>query len=458
MVLLSDTIAAIATAPGEGGIAIVRVSGPDSFAIADRIFRCSGPPPSQRAGGTFVYGFVRSAADQAAADADEAVLLIFRAPHSYTREDVVEIQSHGGYVCSKRILKAVLDAGARMAEPGEFTRRAFLNGRIDLLQAEAVLDLIRARSDRAAIAAMEQLEGKLSRAIASIYDRVLNIASAIEAAIDFPDDEAILVPQEISSSLRVISGDIHKLTETWEEGRILREGALVVIAGLPNAGKSTLFNLLLGSERAIVTQHPGTTRDTLEQDLIIDGFPIRLVDTAGIRDTECEIERAGVVRALDMIQKSDLCVLVHDATQTLHSSETGLLTEDNRHRVILVMNKVDLLSGDLKNTDSHYEFIPACLLKGDGVDSIRSAVINRLLSRGNYDSVVMVSERHRSILAAAKVYLDQSITIFEHGETVDFVLVASLIASSLELIGSISGKVYTDDILNGIFSRFCIGK
>ncbi|MDD3605078.1 MAG: tRNA uridine-5-carboxymethylaminomethyl(34) synthesis GTPase MnmE, partial [Kiritimatiellae bacterium] len=295
-----DTIAAIGTAPGTGGIAVVRVSGPRTMEIADRIVRCSAPRPSMRRTMSVIYGHIAAAAG----DVDEVLVLVMKGPGSYTREDMIEIQGHGGRVMAAAVLQAVLDAGARLAEPGEFTKRAFLNGRIDLTQAEAVADIVGARSRRAGRAALEQLEGSLSAAVNALYDRLMGIAADMEATLDFPEEdipEALIqdVPDRIS---RAVS-EMDLLISSWQEGRLLREGALIVISGRTNVGKSTLLNALLDTDRAIVSHIPGTTRDIIEEGLVLDGIPVRLVDTAGLRETSCEIESEGIRRTMRHIAR-----------------------------------------------------------------------------------------------------------------------------------------------------------
>ena len=279
-----------------------------------------------------------------AANLDEVLLLIMRSPQSYTAEDVIELQGHGGNVAAKRILRRALDAGARMAEPGEFTKRAFINGRIDLLQAEAVLDLVHAGSDRAAAAAIEQLEGKLSCSFNEIYDSLVSVAADLEATLDFPDDE---LPESTMPELSRRLNDsrilrIGNLISTWDEGHILREGALVVISGKPNVGKSTMMNTLLGRDRAIVSQIPGTTRDTIEERYVLDGIPLRLVDTAGLRETQCEIEQEGVRRARAQLQKADLHLYLVDASTPLDDDDRDHLAALKSEKCVVVLNKSDL--------------------------------------------------------------------------------------------------------------------
>ena len=452
-----DTIAAIATAPGEGGVAIVRVSGPDALRIADEVFRSAAPKPSERATHTIVHGHVDDADGN---ELDDVVLLIMRAPQSYTAEDVIEIQGHGGNVAAKRILRRVLDAGARAAEPGEFTKRAFINGRIDLVQAEAVLDLVHAGSERAAAAAVEQLEGKLSRSFNELYDFLVSIAADVEATLDFPDDElpATALP-ELLQRLNTADERIGQLLSTWDEGHILREGALVVISGKPNVGKSTMLNALLGRDRAIVSQVPGTTRDTIEEKYVLEGIPLRLVDTAGLRETECEVEQEGVRRARAHIQKADLHLYLIDASKALDDDDRDHLAAMKSEKCVVVLNKVDLgqvvRSEQLKDAT----VVRTSLLTGGGVDEVRRAVIGKLTSGISLSAVphASISERHRRLLVEARGGIREALSLIRD-EAGNVVLAADRIRDSLENLGMITGKVYHDELLASIFSRFCVGK
>jgi tRNA modification GTPase len=311
-----DTITAIATPPGEGGVGVVRISGPDVWSIADVIFKALDQVPvSKRAHGTFAYGKV---VEPDGTEIDTGLALVMRAPKSYTCEDVVEIQGHGGAVGMRRILRLALEAGARMAEPGEFTKRAFLNGRIDLVQAEGIFDLIRARSDRAASAALEQMEGRLSTVFDGVYEAFLEVAANLETTLDFVEDE---LPDDVFAGIAELMDQtfeqLEELLDTWDEGRLLREGARVVILGRPNAGKSTLLNALLGFDRAIVSSTAGTTRDTIEEGFVLNGIPLRVIDTAGLRETDCEIEAEGVRRAEAHGAEANLAIYLVDASQPL---------------------------------------------------------------------------------------------------------------------------------------------
>ena len=451
----TDTIAAIATAPGEGAIAIVRLSGPTSLTIADAIFKGKASPPSQRPAQSFVHGSIISANKLA----DEVILLIYRSPHSYTREDAVEIQGHGGAAAAKRILRTVLEAGARMAEPGEFTQRAFLNGRIDLLQAEAVLDLIRARSDRAADAALEQLTGTLSKDFDRLYDHTLSLAANLETTLDFSEDELPdSVMQDVIARSHDIEAEFKRLLSSWDEGHLLREGALVVISGKPNVGKSTLLNALVGKERAIVTPIAGTTRDTIEEQIVINGFLVRIIDTAGLRETPCEIEKEGVSRAFKAITSSDCNIYVVDGTIGIDDSDVATIKNFNQNKLVIAINKYDeikLLTDETKETNRSHLFISA--KNGIGIDTLKQEIINILGVKGGSPPHATISERHRHLLVSAhKDVVEAGLLLIR--PTPEPALAASRLRGALETLGEVTGRTYHDELLNNIFSRFCIGK
>ena len=452
-----DTIAAIATAPGEGGVAIVRVSGPDALRIADNVFRGPLPKPSQRSTHTIVHGHV---ADTNEKNLDEVVLLIMLNPQSFTAEDVIEFQGHGGNVAAKRVLRRVLDAGARMAEPGEFTKRAFINGRIDLVQAEAVLDLVHAGSDRAAAAAVEQLEGKLSQSFNAIYDSLVDVAADLEATLDFSEEELPTETMpEISRRLTDMNLSIGNLISTWDEGHILREGALVVISGRPNVGKSTMMNSLLGRDRAIVSQIPGTTRDTIEERYVLEGIPLRLVDTAGLRETQCEIEQEGVRRARAQLQKADLHLYLVDASKALDDDDRDHLAALKSEKCVVVLNKSDLGRVVLPEHVQGMAVVSASLITGAGLDDVRREIVKKLTS-GITLSVqphASISERHRRLLVDAQAEVQEALNLINH-QSSDIVLAADRLRDALEHLGMVTGKVYHDELLTSIFSRFCIGK
>lgn len=450
----TDTIAAIATPPGEGGVGIVRISGSDAWNIADRIFQAlDNVAVSEQGHGTFAYGKVVGADGS---EIDTGLALAMHAPKSYTCEDVVEIQGHGGSVGMRRILRRVLEAGARMAEPGEFTKRAFLNGRIDLVQAEGVFDLIRARSDRAASAAMEQMEGRLSKQFDSIYEAFLEVAANLETTLDFVEDE---LPDEVFSGIANRLDEtfqaLDNLLDTWNEGRLLREGARVVILGRPNAGKSTLLNALLGFERAIVSSTAGTTRDTIEEGFVLDGIPLRIIDTAGLRETGCEIEAEGVRRAEAHGKEADLSIYLIDASLPLHEEDRVRLEKLDPQKSIVVLNKVDLGNG-LDGIGG----IETSLVDGQGIDALKRAMADTLEKGADLHAPphAVISERHRNLLIRSHEEAKQARAFLNENVEENAVLAADHLRSALEFLGQVTGRVYHEDLLDNVFSRFCIGK
>ena len=455
-----ETIAAIATAPGEGAVAIVRLSGPDSLRIANLVFSpAHGPCASQRTSHTACFGRVMSSQGR---PLDEVLMLVMRGPHSFTGEDVVEFQGHGGRMASSRILKRMLECGARPAEPGEFTRRAFLNGRMDMLQAESVLDLVRAQSDRAASQAVEQMEGGLSRDVNAIYDLLLNSGTEIEATLDFSEED---IPQHvIPESIRSISSaivNVDRLLASWNEGRALREGIRVAILGRPNAGKSSLFNLLLGHERAIVTPHPGTTRDTIEEPVSWGGWPVRLVDTAGLRETECAIEQEGVRRSRQQQSAADLTLYVVDAHQPPHPDDRAYLATAPAEHTLLVLNKADLgphkdweSSGIINEksfsiaTQHAYRMI---------IIDFCTTVINRIYSCP-LPHAASVSARHRAELETAREGCREAVERLTTEGAEGAVLACESLRLAMDALGRLTGRQYSRELTDSIFNRFCIGK
>ncbi len=452
----ADTIAAIATAPGAAGIAIVRISGPAAPAIARKIFTCGGPPPDFQARRLFRHGFIRSPE----ALLDEVLLLMMRAPHSYTGEDVVELQGHGGSVSARRILELVLSAGARPAPPGEFTRRAFLNGRLDLVQAEAVLDLVQAQSERAAAAALEQLTGKLSAPLAEAHGELLAAAAEIEATLDFTEDETPLeVFPVIRRRLEAAASVLDGLLATWEEGQMLREGFRAVISGRPNVGKSTLLNVLLGRNRAIVSDIPGTTRDLIEETWLLDGYPVRLADTAGLRAAGCQVEQEGVRRARNLMRLADIHLYVLDASQPLQPDDLANLAEIPADRCLLLFNKRDLPSRIGPSDFPGRTAIFTALIRGDGVEQLKAAMLERL--RGGAAAApphAVVSARHRTILQSARTDMQQALAILDERREDLLAPAAAALRSAAEQVGQMLGKSYYPELLDAIFSRFCVGK
>lgn len=454
-----DTIAAIATAPGEAGLAVVRVSGPDALRVADTVFRCQGQPPSQRKARTLVLGRV-VAGD--GSTIDQAILLIMRAPRSFTGEDAVEFQCHGGRVPASMILRALLRAGCRAALPGEFTRRAFLNGRLDLSQAEAVLHLIRAHTDRAAKLAVDQLEGRLSRRIDQIYDRATEAAAMIESSLDFPEED--LPESMIDKAKEILStcvDDCVALAMGWTEGRLIRDGIRVVIAGRPNAGKSTLFNTLVGKERAIVMPTPGTTRDSIEEWLVWNGIEVCLVDTAGIRESQCPVESAGVQRSLTESAAADIVLYLIDGQHEADSFDLKFLSSLSPKSSVIVLTKKDLW--DKPTADpSHGRFRVvefSCKDEGSRESLIRvcSEIISGMLHLGE-SHAILSSERHLASIRSAASMFSDAIKEIEKRPSSDLSLAALSVRRGMESLGQITGKSYTEELLDQIFSKFCIGK
>lgn len=456
----NDTIVAVATAPGPGAISIVRLSGQTCLLLADRLIRPPAPKPSQQPPHSF---FRTTLHDPRKPDIilDQAIILIFRAPHSYTGEDLVEFQIHGGPIQSRRLLRTLIDCGARPADPGEFTQRAFLNGKMDLVQAEGVADLINSHSDRASILALDQIQGNISDCIKLIYDDLMTISSNVENSIDFSDDDFPAdIIEKSSLSLQRALDRINHLISSWGQGRMIREGILVVITGPPNVGKSTLMNKLLGFDRAIVTDIPGTTRDIIEEGLVLDGFQIRLADTAGIRDTDCKIEKIGIERAQLLLQKADVIINMIDASQINQNALLSVISAENSAKSILFANKTDIASLQQIKLLSDYSqnIIMGSLVKESGLDDLKKAIIAPVKSTMSTIHSYSISERHYNILSQAKNEIVLAQQELDQNRMEALVLVSSHLRSALELIGTINGLTYSDQLLENIFSKFCIGK
>ena len=438
MVVWGDTIAAIATAPGRGGVAVVRVSGSEAFSIAERLTRIRDQGPGIRVGRI--------------ANVDEGVILFFKGPHSYTGEDVVEFQCHGGTVTPRRVLEACLAAGARLARRGEFTERAFLNGKLDYDQAESVLDLIDAKTARAADAALEGLSGRKRRELKSLYDSALDLSTRLEHALDVDEGElADDYVRELGSQISDLRSRISGALRRANEGKILREGALVVLAGPPNAGKSSLMNALLEENRAIVSDIPGTTRDSIEEWLDLDGWPIRLVDTAGLRTSQDEVEGEGVRRAEDLIAKADLVLWLRNSEvgEPLNGSIAQLLNRLTSQPLNL-STKCDLVRGPGLNVSAK---------TGEGLDELKREIVAKLKEKAE-TSVVDLPEGNF-------VALREALTLLETGEgqetgegrqEEDLVLTANAVRAAAERLGAAIGVTYSSNLLDNLFSRFCVGK
>lgn len=456
--IFDDTIAAIATPIGEGGLAVVRLTGAEALPVADRIFVPAGKTsakPSSAATHTIHYGkIVRNGTM-----VDEVLLAVLRAPRTFTREDTVEISCHGGLLPAKLVLDAALAGGARLAEPGEFTKRAFLNGRLDLAQAEAVADLIHSRTELALAAANEQLDGKLSQRINQLRDDMMNTLAHVEAHIDFPEED--IAPEtrtQIVGRLEKGIALMDGLLRTASEGQILRRGIRAAIVGRPNAGKSSLLNQLLGHERAIVSHIPGTTRDTIEETANIRGLPVVFIDTAGLREARDEIEAEGIRRSRESLARADLVVHVMDASEPLAAADETFLQEFSSKRRILVKNKADLpeklnMPGKIPSI-----VVEVCCLSGKGIEALKDA-IKEMIWAGKIEAgmlQVMVNARHQDALRRAREATDRAIQALRADESLEFA--ASDLHIAVNAIGEIVGKTATEDLLDSIFSQFCIGK
>ncbi len=463
----NDTIAAIATPIGEGGIAVIRISGPDAIALAAKAFKGKAHLADVATHTAHVGKFHTANGDVL----DEVVAVVFREPTSYSGENVVEISCHGGAQAPRLILQAILEYGARLAEPGEFTKRAFLNGRIDLSQAEAVADLIHAGSERSHRSSMRQLQGELGRQISGLREELIRAAGLLELELDFAEEGLQLADKSrVAGQLRGAIGNIKGLLETYHTGRLYRDGVKVVLAGMPNVGKSSLLNALLKEQRAIVTDIPGTTRDTIEESLSINGLAFRIVDTAGLREAVDRVEREGVKRSEDQISSSDLLVLVMDGSKPPGADELKLaerLAGDLRGRAstIIAFNKIDLkpgTNGSLERSVSAINpqaVVKVSALTGEGLDGLRDALVQSALAGQHTapeNSVTVTNARHHQILVQSARSLDLALKSLEDGVSGEFV--TPDIRAALDSLGEITGVVTTDDILNEIFSKFCIGK
>ena len=456
-----DTIAAISTPQGEGGISIVRLSGPDSIRIVESIFKPARRRRLSRVKShTLTYGHI---IDPSTGEViDEVLVSVMRAPHTYTREDVVEINCHGGALVTQKVLELVLERGARLAEPGEFTKRAFLNGRIDLSQAEAVIDLIRAKTELSLKAAASMLSGELSKKVEGMREELLNLLAEVEASVDFPDEDLdFLPPEELKRRMEGVARQMEELIETADEGRILREGVRTVIAGKPNVGKSSLLNRLLREDRAIVTDIPGTTRDSIEEYLNIGGIPIRIVDTAGIRVTDDPVEREGVRRSVRQIELADLVIAVFDASQPLSEEDMELVRLISGKTALVVLNKIDLpLRIDVGKLEelTGRKPIRISALKEIGLDELKNEMV-KLITRGRVplsESPIAINARHKDALKRALESLRFAIESVDQGMPPEIVAVD--LRGALDCLGEIVGAVTTEEVLDRIFSQFCIGK
>jgi tRNA modification GTPase len=458
---MSDTITAIATPMGEGGVSVIRLSGAQSLMFASVLFRPSAGADLKEFIPQRVY-FGEILDPESQTIVDEVLLTFFKAPKSFTAEDVVEISAHGGLFVTTKILELIQDQGARLAEPGEFTRRAFLNGRIDLSQAEAVTDVIHAASDRALRSAMAQLKGSLSTQLNAWYERLLAVLAQLEASIDFSEEGLEFQKREATlAEIQAIQKDLNALIQTYRQGKIFREGAQVVLLGKPNVGKSSLLNALLNEDRAIVTPLPGTTRDTLEERVRIHDIHINIIDAAGLRQNPEIIEKEGIQRAKAALDRADLALVMFDGSEALDANDDLLVQEvvDKPHRVLL--NKCDLSEqldvATLKAKFPGAEIIRVSAKNGNGLSELRENIYQFVMGDSSLnETLVITRERHRHCLVEANNALLKSCASIEQDLSEEFVAVDVTIA--MDRLAVILGKSFEEDLLDQIFGEFCIGK
>ncbi|MGG3337042.1 tRNA uridine-5-carboxymethylaminomethyl(34) synthesis GTPase MnmE [Bacillus subtilis] len=458
-----DTIAAISTPMGEGAIAIVRLSGPEAIQIADKIYKGpKGKTLSSVESHTIHYGHIVDRPSDRVVE--EVMVSVLKAPRTFTREDVIEINCHGGIVTVNQVLQLALREGARLAEPGEFTKRAFLNGRIDLSQAEAVMDLIRAKTDRAMNVAMNQMEGRLSALVRRLRSEILETLAHVEVNIDYPeyDDVEEMTHQILVEKATAVKKEIEALLRTSEQGKILREGLSTVIIGRPNVGKSSLLNSLVHEAKAIVTDIPGTTRDVIEEYVNVRGVPLRLVDTAGIRETEDIVERIGVERSRQVLKEADLILLVLNYSEELSDEDVKLFEAVEGMDVIVILNKTDLEakidSERVRELANGRPVVTTSLLKEEGINDLEEA-IQSLFYTGAIESgdlTYVSNTRHISILQQAKRAIEDALSGIEQDVPIDMVQID--LTRCWELLGEIIGDSVHESLIDQLFSQFCLGK
>ncbi len=455
-----DTIAAIATPPGEGAISIVRLSGDDAVTLADQVFK--GKDLTKVSSHTINYGhFIDPKTREII---DEVMVSVLRAPKTFTREDTVEINCHGGIVPTNKILQVLLTNGARLAEPGEFTKRAFLHGRIDLAQAESVMDLIRAKTDRSMKAALNQLDGELSQLIRNLRQEILDVLAQVEVNIDYPeyDDVEEMTSKLLREKALDVCAKIEQLLVTARQGKILREGLATALVGRPNVGKSSLLNHLLHEDKAIVTDIAGTTRDVIEEYVNVLGVPLKLVDTAGIRETDDRVEKIGVERSRQALDRSDLVILLLNASEPLTTEDIELLQLTQDKKRIIVLNKMDLEPkldlNELYQYVDKAEVLKTSVLKNEGIRELEEHIATLFYGgiENSQTTVLVTNARHIALLEQAKVALEAVLTGLEQELPVDLVQID--MTRAWELLGEITGDSYQDELLDQLFSQFCLGK
>ncbi|MDK2933569.1 MAG: tRNA modification GTPase [Clostridiales bacterium] len=459
---MDDTIAAISTPIGIGGIGIIRISGKDAIDIVDKIFKSpKGKRLTEVKSHTIHYGHVVHLNTDKVID--EVLVSVMKEPHTFTRENIVEINCHGGIVSTRNVLEEVLNTGARLADPGEFTKRAFLNGRIDLVQAEAIIDVINSKTNIGLESAIDQLEGNLSKKIFEIRTKLIHLAAHLQAAVDFPEDDIEELSEEnLINSLESIMKEMDHLIKTADMGKIIREGLSTVIVGKPNVGKSSLLNALVRENRAIVTEIPGTTRDIIEEYINIKGVPLKVVDTAGIRETEDIVERIGVEKSKEFINKADLVILILDGSEALSENDKNIIDLVIGKKAIVLINKADLTT----KIDTQYireifkndKVIDISVKDGTGLEELENTIYD-MFFEGDInlkDDVIVTNLRHKDSLVKASQNLQESIQALKIGMPVDMVSID--IKNSIEALGEIIGQTVSEEIVDQIFRNFCLGK
>lgn len=457
---LDDVIAAISTPMGMGGIGIVRMSGAGCIPLADTLF-LGRKPLSEKPSHTISYGKLTAGAGGEVID--EVLVSVMKAPHTYTKEDIVEVNCHGGPLVTRRVLEALLAAGARLAEPGEFTKRAFLNGRIDLTQAEAVIDLIGSKTELSRQSAVGQLEGRLKLAVRGMRDEILDMTAAIEAAIDYPDYD---IEEETYSSMEQgvsgLLGRVDGLLENADCGKILREGVQTVIIGKPNVGKSSLLNWLLEEDRAIVTDIPGTTRDTVEEYLNIGGVPVKIVDTAGIRETADAAERIGVEKSRAYAETADLVILMLDASRPLEAEDREIFSFIRGKKTVVLLNKTDLeqklTAAEIEGLLPGSRVLPVSVKRGEGFELLMDTLKEMFLQGGGMEREegILVNTRHKDALLRAKVALLRCMEMIQGRMPEDFISMD--LQDANDALGEITGDTSDEEVIDRIFTKFCLGK
>ena len=456
-----STIVSISTAPGIGGIGIIRMSGKDSFKILDKIFIPKNKEDINNIKGYSIkYGHIVE--DKKIID--EVLVSYFKAPKSYTTENMCEINTHGGNIVVKKILELCLKNGANLAEPGEFTKRAFLNGRIDLAQAESVIDVINAKSEREAKSGIKQLNGELSQKINKIKQKILDIMVNIEVSIDYPeyDDIEEIQNKQILDMLNEVEKELDVLANSFDNGKILKEGIRTAIIGKPNAGKSSLLNSILKEERAIVTEYEGTTRDTIEEFVTVNGIPLKLIDTAGIREATDEVEKIGVSKSKKIAEEADLIIAIFDSSKELTEDDKRILKIIKNKKSIIILNKIDLNKKILKTDESltsvSNTIIEISAIKSIGIEKLYDAISEMFnLNEINIDNDILITNiRHKNLINKAIKNIKETKATIKKQMPID--IVAIHLKDILEALGSITGETISEDIINEIFSKFCLGK